>query len=83
MEAEKGESSSAIPLPDIKDALQKKEIEKELARVEEEKEQSRPKIKRSDKEAFAKVNKIFLGKVLLSASLQTYSTCSRLPKHSS
>lgn len=51
----KSEDSSAIPLPDIKEALRKKEMEKELARMEEEKEKSKPKIKRSDKDAFTRV----------------------------
>lgn len=52
-----GGSSSDDPLvlPDIKDMLKKKEIEQEKERIEEEKRQSVKKIKRSDKEAFAKV----------------------------
>ena len=45
----------AIPLPDIKQARKKKEMEAQLARMEEEKEEKRVKIKRSDSEAFRKV----------------------------
>lgn len=48
-------TNSAIPLPDIKEARTKKMIEEELARMEQEKLMSKPKIKRSDKEAFTKV----------------------------
>lgn len=44
-----------IPLPDIRDTLKRKEIEEEMARLSQEKEQQRPKIKRSDREAFVKV----------------------------
>ena len=44
-----------VPLPDIKQALQRKAIEKEMEKLEEEQEASKVKIKRSDKEAFAKV----------------------------
>lgn len=46
---------SAIPLPDIKQARKKKEMEQEQARVESEMEDKRVKIKRSDKEAFRNV----------------------------
>ena len=59
---EDAESSSpaldagAIPLPDIREARQKKLMEEELARIEEAKEESRVKVKRSDKEAFTKVS---------------------------
>lgn len=48
-------SDDPIPLPDIKEAKRKKEAIEELARVEEEKEMNRPKIKRSDTKAFTKV----------------------------
>lgn len=48
-------SSNAIPLPDIKEARKKKQMEQELARLEKEQEEQRVKIKRSDKEAFTKV----------------------------
>ena len=44
-----------IPLPDIKEALQRKEIEQELAKAEAEKEANRVRIKRTDKEAFTKL----------------------------
>lgn len=50
-----GSSSNAIPLPDIKEARKKKQMEEELARMEQEKEEQKVRIKRSDKEAFAKV----------------------------
>ena len=43
-----------VPLPDIKQALQRKAIEKEMEKIEEEEEANRVKIKRTDKEAFAK-----------------------------
>lgn len=42
-------------LPDIKDALRKKEIEEEIARMAEEEKESRPRIKRGDAKAFKKV----------------------------
>jgi hypothetical protein len=42
-------------LPDIKDQLKKKQMEEELARIEEEKKESVKKIKRSDIKAFTKV----------------------------
>ena len=48
-------SGNAVPLPDIKEARKKKQMEEELARMEEEKEETRVKIKRSDKAAFARV----------------------------
>jgi len=48
-------SNDAIPLPDIKEAKRKKQMEEELARMEDEKEEKRVRIKRSDKEAFTKV----------------------------
>ena len=49
-------TDSTLPLPDIKEARQKKLMEEELARMEEEKEISKPKIKRSDRAAFMKVS---------------------------
>jgi hypothetical protein len=49
------DESGAIPLPDIKQALKKKAMEEELARIEEEKEEEKVRIKRTDKAAFAKV----------------------------
>ncbi|GAX13747.1 hypothetical protein FisN_30Lh033 [Fistulifera solaris] len=48
-------TDAAIPLPDIREARQKKLLEEELARMEEEKELSKPKIKRSDRAAFMKL----------------------------
>jgi hypothetical protein len=47
-------SDGAIPLPDIKETLKKKE-EEEKARIEEEKLKEKRRIKRSDKKALAKV----------------------------
>ena len=49
--------SDPLQLPDIKNQIRKKELEEELARAEEEAEERRPRIKRSDKEAFAKVGR--------------------------
>jgi len=51
--------SETIPLPDIKEARKRKQMEEELARMEQEKEAQKVKIKRSDKEAFAKVSAMF------------------------
>lgn len=48
-------SEGAIPLPDIREALKKKQLEEELARAQEEEEEQRVLVNRSDKEAFAKV----------------------------
>ena len=48
--------SDPLQLPDIKDQIRKKEMEEEMARIEEEEEESRPRIKRSDKVAFARVS---------------------------
>jgi hypothetical protein len=56
---ESAADSTAYPLPDIKQVLKKKEIEEEQARIEEEKEASIPKIKRSDKKALVKVRNIW------------------------
>jgi hypothetical protein len=47
--------STAIPLPDIKQVLRKKEIEEEMARIEEEEEETKVRIKRTDRKAMAKV----------------------------
>jgi len=47
--------SDPLQLPDIKDQIRKKEMEEEMARIEEEEEESRPRIKRSDKVAFARL----------------------------
>jgi len=48
-------NSEAIPLPDIKETLKKKE-EEERYRIEEEKLKEKRRIKRSDKEAFTRVS---------------------------
>lgn len=50
-----GRASNAISLPDIKEARKKKQMEEELARMEQEKEETKVRIKRSDKAAFARV----------------------------
>jgi hypothetical protein len=49
-------SGNAILLPDIKEARKKKQMEEEMARVEQEKEEQKVRIKRSDKEAFRRVS---------------------------
>jgi hypothetical protein len=54
------DTGGAIPLPDIKQTLRKKEMEEEIARMAEEKEEKKVRIKRTDKEAFRKVRKIRL-----------------------
>jgi hypothetical protein len=46
---------NVIRLPDIKEAKKKKQTEEELARMAEEEEKSKVKIKRSDKEAFRRL----------------------------
>jgi hypothetical protein len=48
-------ADNALPLPDIKQALRRKAMEEELARVEEEKESTKVKIKRTDRVAMARV----------------------------
>jgi hypothetical protein len=48
-------TDNALPLPDISEVLKKKEMEEELARIEEEKEDDMVKIKRTDRKAFLKV----------------------------
>jgi hypothetical protein len=52
---EEPSKDDALVLPDIKDQLRKKQMEEELARIEEEKKESVKKIKRSDIKAFTKV----------------------------
>jgi len=49
------EDKTAIPLPDIKEARKRKQLEEEVARFEQEQEKNRPKISRKDKEAFVRV----------------------------
>jgi hypothetical protein len=48
--------SGAIPLPDIREARKRKQLEEELAREAQEKEEQKVKIKRTDKEAFRRVS---------------------------
>lgn len=47
--------ANTFKLPDIKDALRKKEIEEEIARIAQEEKDSKPRIKRGDAKAFKKV----------------------------
>jgi chromatin segregation and condensation protein Rec8/ScpA/Scc1 (kleisin family) len=51
------EDSTAYPLPDIKEVLRMKQFEQDMARMEEEEQTKRPKIKRTDKAAYARVRK--------------------------
>lgn len=53
--------NTALPLPDIKDTLRKKELEEEMARIEEEEAETRVKIKRSDRKAMSKVSSPLFG----------------------
>ena len=48
-------TDSTIPLPDIKESLKRKALEEELAKMEQEAEAKKVKIKRSDKAALAKL----------------------------
>jgi hypothetical protein len=45
-----------IPLPDIRDTLRRKELQQKIAQMEADEETKKVRIKRSDKEAFAKVS---------------------------
>ena len=45
-----------IPLPDIKEVLRKKELEEEMARIEEDEEASKVRINRKDRKALARVS---------------------------
>jgi hypothetical protein len=45
----------AIPLPDIKDTLRRKELEARMAQMEAEQESQKPKIDRKDRQALLKV----------------------------
>lgn len=63
---------SAIPLPDIKEVRQKKLMEEELARMEEEREITKPKIKRSDRAAFMRVRRQLC--VLIDVSMILFTT---------
>ncbi|KAI2491849.1 hypothetical protein MHU86_22702 [Fragilaria crotonensis] len=49
------DDGNQFKLPDIRNALRKKEIEEEIARMEEQERESKPKIKRSDTKAFKKL----------------------------
>jgi hypothetical protein len=51
------DAGNPFQLPDIKNALRKKEIEEEIARMAEEERDMKPKIKRSDTKAFEKVRR--------------------------
>jgi hypothetical protein len=51
------EDGNQFMLPDIKNALRKREIEEEIARMAEEERELKPKIKRSDTKAFRKVRR--------------------------
>ena len=53
------DDGNQFKLPDIRNALRKKEIEEEIARMAEEERESKPKIKRSDTKAFKKVSLFF------------------------
>lgn len=48
--------SGAIPLPDIKEARKRKQMEEEMARIQQEQDEQKVKIKRTDKEAFRRVS---------------------------
>lgn len=48
-------SSDVLPLPDIKEARKKKQMEEEMARMDQENEEQKVRIKRTDKEAFRRV----------------------------
>jgi hypothetical protein len=47
--------SGAIMLPDIKEARKRKQMEEEIARIQQQQDEQKVKIKRTDKEAFRKV----------------------------
>lgn len=47
--------SGAIPLPDIKEARKRKQMEEENARIQQEQDEQKVKIKRTDKEAFRRL----------------------------
>ena len=51
--------SGAIPLPDIKEARKRKQMEEENARIQKEQHEQKVKIKRTDKEAFRRVSILF------------------------
>jgi hypothetical protein len=49
-------TAGQIPLPDIRDTLRRKELQQKIAQMEADEETKKVRIKRSDKEAFAKVS---------------------------
>jgi hypothetical protein len=53
------DNDTSIPLPDISDVRRRKKAEEDLQRMEIEKDEKKVRIKRSDKEAFRKVNTFF------------------------
>mmetsp|Transcript_19548 Transcript_19548/g.28264 ORF Transcript_19548/g.28264 Transcript_19548/m.28264 type:complete len:325 (+) Transcript_19548:96-1070(+) len=53
--AKNGDDDDDLTLPDIKDVMKTKQLREEIARMEEEDKESRPRIKRSDREAFVKL----------------------------
>ena len=55
-EASPAADNTAIPLPDIRGALRKKQMEEELAKIEEEEKSNKPKIDRRDKKALVKAS---------------------------
>lgn len=69
-------SGNAIPLPDIKEARKRKQMEEEIARTEQEKKDKKVRIKRSDKEAFRRVSTISLEGT---CSMRTLSHAVSLP----
>lgn len=54
-EATAGEDDGLFTLPDIKDALRKREMQEEIARIKEEEKELKPKIKRGDIDAYQKL----------------------------
>lgn len=53
--AVEGDDDNLFTLPDIKDALRKREMQDEIARIKEEEKESKPKIKRGDLDAYQKL----------------------------
>eukprot|EP00547_Thalassionema_nitzschioides_P001157 CAMPEP_0194211966 /NCGR_PEP_ID=MMETSP0156-20130528/11416_1 /TAXON_ID=33649 /ORGANISM="Thalassionema nitzschioides, Strain L26-B" /LENGTH=305 /DNA_ID=CAMNT_0038939659 /DNA_START=139 /DNA_END=1056 /DNA_ORIENTATION=- len=54
-EAAEGDDDSLFTLPDIKDALRKREMQGEIARIKEEEKELKPKVKRGDLDAYQKL----------------------------
>lgn len=59
-----GEDDSLFTLPDIKDALRKREMQEEIARIKEEEKELKPKIKRGDIDAYQKVFESYLCQIM-------------------